>query len=187
MAERNASSKGKRKLKIYLIGSLRNPEVPKVAKQIRELGFDVFDDWYAAGPHADDHWRDYEKARGHSYIEGLKGYAAKHVYEFDLKHLLECDIAVLLMPAGKSAHLELGFVLGIGHAFKRFNEAIKGRFYAPLLKPFLDLAGRLIVKMGYIVLNPKEERWDVMYQFADEVFENVEQLKEALLRLRDQS
>lgn len=100
--------------KVYLIGSLRNPEIPKIAQKIRELGFDVFDDWYAAGPEADDKWRDYEKVRGHTYKEALSGLAADHVYQFDLKHLNECDIAVLYLPAGKSGHLELGYVIGKG-------------------------------------------------------------------------
>ncbi len=102
------------KKRVYLIGSLRNPEVPKIAKKIRELGFDVFDDWYAAGPEADDKWRDYEKARGRTYKEALNGLAANHVYHFDLKHLNECDIAVLYLPAGKSGHLELGYTIGKG-------------------------------------------------------------------------
>ncbi len=101
-------------LKIYLIGSLRNPQTPEIAKEIRRLGFNVFDDWYAAGPEADDKWRDYEIGRGHSYREGLQGYAADHVYQFDKKHLDDCDIAILLMPAGKSAHLELGYIIGKG-------------------------------------------------------------------------
>lgn len=104
----------KKKIKIYLIGSLRNPETPKIAQEIRRLGFIVFDDWYAAGPEADDKWRDYEKARGHTYREALKGLAANHVYQFDLKHLNECDIAILYLPAGKSGHLELGYAIGKG-------------------------------------------------------------------------
>ena len=99
---------------VYLIGSLRNPKTVEVANAIRRLGFDVFDDWMAAGKIADDSWRDYEKARGHSYAEALAGLAAKHVFEFDLLHLNRCDIAVLLMPAGKSAHLELGYCIGKG-------------------------------------------------------------------------
>ena len=37
-------------MKVYLIGSLRNPKVPKIAEKIRALGFEVFDDWFAAGP-----------------------------------------------------------------------------------------------------------------------------------------
>lgn len=101
-------------MKIYLIGSLRNPETPKLAKRMRELGFEVFDDWYAAGPEADDKWRDYEKERGRTYKEALAGLAANHVFEFDKKHLDECDIAVLCLPAGRSGHLELGYVIGRG-------------------------------------------------------------------------
>lgn len=99
---------------IYLIGSLRNPEIPKIANTIRAKGFEVFDDWFAAGEKADDSWRDYEKQRGHSYKEALAGYAAKHVFAFDKLHLNRCDGAVLVMPAGKSGHLELGYVSGIG-------------------------------------------------------------------------
>ncbi len=106
--------KPNRKLKVYLIGSLRNPEVPKISHRIRRLGFDVFDDWFAAGPEADDKWRDYEKARGRSYKKALDGHAANHVFHFDLKHLNDCDVAVLFLPAGKSGHLELGYAIGKG-------------------------------------------------------------------------
>ncbi|KKU14694.1 hypothetical protein A3A20_00930 [Candidatus Wolfebacteria bacterium RIFCSPLOWO2_01_FULL_45_19] len=100
--------------KVYLIGSLRNPEVPKVANKIRELGFEVFDDWHAAGPEADDKWRDYEKLRGRTYRDALEGFAAEHVYQFDLRHLDSSDITILYLPAGKSGHLELGYAIGKG-------------------------------------------------------------------------
>lgn len=141
----------KSKIKVYLIGSLRNQEIPKLAQEIRKLGFEVFDDWYAAGPEADDKWRDYEKARGHTYREALRGFAADHVYQFDKKHLDECNIAILYLPAGKSAHLELGYVIG--------KE-----------------------KTGYILLdNP--ERWDVMYLFAQGVFQNFAELKRELKKI----
>ena len=99
---------------IYLIGSLRNPEVPSIAQTLRGRGFEVFDDWYAAGPEADDKWRDYEKGRGHSYLEALAGLAAEHVFFFDLEHLDRSKEVVLVLPAGKSGHLELGYALGRG-------------------------------------------------------------------------
>src|SRR3990172_8336099 len=99
---------------IYLIGSLRNPRVPIIANLLREAGFDTFDDWYAAGPRADDHWQEYEIGRGHDYIQALQGHAAKHVYYYDLNHLTRADIVVLVLPAGKSGHLELGWALGQG-------------------------------------------------------------------------
>ena len=99
---------------IYLIGSLRNPEVPIVAKALRAAGHEVFDDWFAAGPEADDYWMRYEQDRGHTFAQALDGYAARHVYEYDRSHLDRCGVGVLLMPAGKSGHLELGYMIGQG-------------------------------------------------------------------------
>ncbi|WP_316172981.1 hypothetical protein [Bradyrhizobium sp. SZCCHNRI2049] len=130
---------------VYLIGSLRNPQVPAVAKQIRDGGFTVFDDWYAAGPEADDYWRDYEKNRGRTYPEALRGLAAQNVFAFDLRNLEAADAAVLLMPGGKSAHLELGFMLGRG-------------------------------KPGFVLFTEEPERWDVMYQFANGVHFDTDEL-----------
>ena len=101
-------------MRIYLIGSLRNPEVPKIAGRLREAGHEVFDDWYAAGPEADDFWKEYEQGKGHSYIEGLCGYAANHVFSFDKYHLDRSEAGILVLPAGKSGHLELGYLIGKG-------------------------------------------------------------------------
>jgi nucleoside 2-deoxyribosyltransferase len=124
---------------VYLIGSLRNPNVPALGSSLRKVGYEVFDDWHAAGPEADDHWQSYEQGRGNSYGEALNNYAARNIFEFDQRNLDRSDIAVLLMPAGKSGHLELGYMLGKG-------------------------------KEGYVVFDKEPERWDVMYQFANDVF-----------------
>ncbi len=97
---------------IYVIGSMRNPRVQEVAKLLREAGFEVFDDWISPGPEADDKWQEYERARGRTYKEALAGYHARHVYELDKLHLDRCDAAVLVLPAGKSAHMELGYLRG---------------------------------------------------------------------------
>ncbi len=99
---------------IYLIGSLRNPDVPKLGNLLRAQGHEVFDDWFGAGPEADDHWQKHETQRGTSYYDALHGYAAENVFNFDEFHLRRCDTVVLVMPAGKSGHLELGFAIGCG-------------------------------------------------------------------------
>lgn len=130
---------------IYLIGSLRNPRVLDVSKALRAEGFDVFEDWYSAGKIADDCWKGYEEARGHSYIEALQGYAAKHVFAFDKFHISRANAVVLVAPAGKSGHLELGWALGQG-------------------------------KKGYYLLEPDNDRWDVMLQFCDGVADSIEML-----------
>jgi len=114
---------------LYLIGSLRNPRVPVVARKLRlATGLEVFDDWYAAGPEADDYWRDYEQAKGHTMAEALDGYAAKHVFGFDRKFLDLSNVGVLLMPAGKSGHTEAGYLVGQGKPVSALFEADPDRF-----------------------------------------------------------
>jgi len=98
----------------YIIGSLRNPAVVPFANRLQAAGYEAFADWISPGPDADDYLRDYAKARGLDYKQTLQTFAARHIFEFDLHHLERCDAAVMLMPAGKSGHLELGFVRGLG-------------------------------------------------------------------------
>lgn len=124
---------------IYIIGSLRNPEIPVFANRLREKGFEVFDDWFSAGATADDEWQQYENTRGRNYKEALKGHSAQTIFNLDKTHLDRCDGAVLVLPAGKSGHLELGYTIGRG-------------------------------KPGYILFDRVPERYDVMYNFATEVF-----------------
>lgn len=99
---------------IYLIGSLRNPMVPDIANALRKAGHEVFDQWYGAGPNADDHWMEYCKNKGFNYKEALADHGAQHVYNFDRRFIDLSDTVVLVLPAGKSGHLELGYALGAG-------------------------------------------------------------------------
>lgn len=139
---------------IYVIGSLKNEKIPHISKEMRELTeFEVFDDWFSPGPEADDFWRKFEKVRGSTYKEALNNYAGKHIFEFDKYHINRADIGIMIMPAGRSGHLELGYMLGQG-------------------------------KPCYIFFDKEPERWDVMYQFATDVFFNKEELFEELKKLK---
>jgi hypothetical protein len=99
---------------IYLIGSLRNPRMPRIAGELRSAGYEVYDDWYAAGPEADDHWKAYEINRGRTFTDAMQGHAARHVFFQDKQYLDRADVGVLVLPAGKSGHLELGYLIGRG-------------------------------------------------------------------------
>jgi hypothetical protein len=132
---------------IYIIGSLRNKQVPIIANKLRKdlPGVEIFDSWFSPGPEADEYWRKYEKSKGLSYKEALNSWAAKHVFEFDDFHLKRATDVVMIMPAGKSGHLELGVSLGRG-------------------------------KRGYILFDKEPARYDVMVQFASDVFFSYEDL-----------
>ena len=140
---------------IFLSGSLRNPRVPLLANDLREIGYEVFDDWHSAGPRADDHWQEYETARGHSYKDALQGWAAQNTFAFDLRHLKRADISVLLLPSGKSSHMEFGYVVGRGKA------------------------GFILFEDG------EPARWDVLYQFARGVFFDRDKFLLHMGRTRD--
>ena len=99
---------------IYVIGSLRNPKIPDIANVLRQDGHDVFDDWWSGSEDADEWWQKHEQIRGRSYAQALVGHHARHVFEFDKAHLDRADVGVLILPAGKSAHLELGYLVGRG-------------------------------------------------------------------------
>lgn len=99
---------------IYLIGSLRNRSIIELGNDIRKSGIDVFDSWLGASPDADDSWQDYANRRGLSYQEALADYGAQCIFNFDKYHLDRCDGSVLVMPAGKSGHIELGYTVGRG-------------------------------------------------------------------------
>ena len=127
---------------LYLIGSLRNPEIPYIGNRLREIGFEVFDDWFAGGKIADDEWQAYETVRGHSYKQALRGYAASHVFDFDLHHLNRADIGLLVLPSGKSCHLELGYLIGQGKPGYVLFDSVPERFdvmYKFATNVFFDL------------------------------------------------
>ncbi len=126
---------------LYLIGSLRNDRIPKLAKKLRadHPEIEVFDDWYSAGREADDYWKTYEQDRGRTYEEALAGYAARHVFSFDKFHLDRATHVLLVLPAGKSGHMEV--------MYAEYGTKAKTA----------------------ILLDPEDVRWDVMYQFIPTV------------------
>lgn len=99
---------------IYLIGSLRNPQIPVITRRLQDEGLEVFSEWYGAGEKADDAFRDYHKGLGRTYVEALKTDAARTIFNFDKDHIDASHTAILVSPAGKSGHLELGYALGSG-------------------------------------------------------------------------
>lgn len=138
--------------KLYLIGSLRNEAIPRLAKSLRKSlpSFEIFDDWYAAGPEADDFWKEYEQTRGRSYCDALEGHAARNVFEFDRRHLETSTHAVLVLPAGKSGHMEA--------MYAKYKVGIPTA----------------------VLLDPADVRWDVMYQFIPTILKDKKELLEWL-------
>lgn len=135
---------------IYLGGALKNQRIPRVGVQLRKAGFDVMDEWFTPGEHADTNWQAYEKLRGRSYVDALRGRAATNIFLFDKSYIDLCDIFVFVAPAGKSAMAELGYAKGLG---KRVYILLDGQ---------------------------DPDRYDIMPGLADGVFKTVPEILEAL-------
>ena len=99
---------------IYLIGALKNWKVIDIAKRLREEGHEVFDSWISPGPEADEFLRKYSKRRGLTHKEIMNDWSVTHIYEFDKFHLDRADTVIMVMPCGKSGHIELGYAIGKG-------------------------------------------------------------------------
>lgn len=102
------------KTHIYLVGALKNEKIPHLALTLRKEGYEVFAEWHNPGPEADMFWQEHEKLKGSSYKEALAGSHVENVFYYDQAYIDLSDIVVLVMPAGKSGHLELGYAAGSG-------------------------------------------------------------------------
>jgi nucleoside 2-deoxyribosyltransferase len=109
-----------RPTRIYLASSWRNGHQPFMVKLLREAGFEVYDfrQPQEGNPEGGFRWSDvnpgWENATPEEFKEMLRHPVALDGFERDMAALVECDICVLLMPCGRSAHLELGWAIGHG-------------------------------------------------------------------------
>lgn len=103
-------------MKIYVATSWKNPHQPHVVEWLRECGHTVYDFRNPPPPSRPFQWIEidpqWEHWRVEKYIEALKHPIAEQAFNADYRQLQQCDICVLVMPAGRSAHMEAGFMGG---------------------------------------------------------------------------
>lgn len=158
--------KHQNKLKIYLIGSLRNENVEKYGQKLLDLKFGVFNHWYAVGPEADDYWKKFHVNRGDSQIESILSIEAVNTFDLDHNVLFNyVDCAVMILPCGKSGHLESGFIAGIRDVGKEYlKEILNSNLSDEIKQKFKFFANKKI----FILLDNNVDRYDVMYNFSTE-------------------
>lgn len=104
--------------KIYLASSWRCADQPRVLALLRDAGHEVYDfrnpapgntgfAWSAIDPD----WLGWEPA---AFAKLLEHPVAQAGFALDRDALDECDTCVLLLPCGRSAHLEAGYAAGQG-------------------------------------------------------------------------
>ena len=104
--------------KIYVASRWRNKYFPAVVEALRAKGHEVYD--FRNPPHGGNgfRWTDIdEKALEWSfdeYSEGLHHPKAERQFKADLEALEWADTCVLVLPSGRSAHTEAGWMAGAG-------------------------------------------------------------------------
>lgn len=101
--------------RIYVASSWRNVHQPEVVTELRKAGHLVYDFRNPPGS-SDFSWREvdpnWQNWDFKSYVEGLDHPIAQQGFESDMTALSSCDACILVLPCGRSAHLELGWAVG---------------------------------------------------------------------------
>jgi len=104
-------------MKIYVASSWRNPNQGAVVNRLREAGHEVYDFKNPPGrtgfawQQVDQNW---ESWTAKEYRENLKQPLAQAGFNSDFGAMKWADACVLVLPCGRSAHLELGWMAGAG-------------------------------------------------------------------------
>lgn len=107
--------------RVYVASSWRNEMQPAVVSTLRVAGIDCYDFKHPDGPTSDGfHWREClstysgETCDVDDYLTGIDHPTAVAGYGRDFAAMESCDCCVLVLPCGRSAHLELGWFTGQG-------------------------------------------------------------------------
>ncbi len=110
---------------IYVASSWRNKYYPEVVKRLKAEGHDVYDFRNPTHGGSGFHWTDVDENAPNwtfeQYAEGLHHPLAERQFEADLCALEHADTCALVLPCGRSAHTEAGWMAGKGKRVIVYN------------------------------------------------------------------
>lgn len=103
---------------VYVASSWRNPYQPEIVDLLATLGVDAYDFRNPAPGESGFAWSeidpDWQEWTAQEYVAALDHPVAEHGYGRDFSAMQRADTFVLVLPCGRSAHLELGWAVGAG-------------------------------------------------------------------------
>lgn len=126
--------------KIYLASSWKNNDQPRVYLNLTQIGHEVYNfrnpPYRSSGfswDNIDVNWKNWSSSE---YMDNLlHDPKCSHGYLADLRGMEWADTCVLLLPCGRSAHLEAGYCKGRG---KRLIIMLNSNFEADLMYLMAD-------------------------------------------------
>ena len=121
-------------MKVYVASSWRNERQPAVVAALREIGCEVYD-FKNPGPGDNGfHWSEidaeWKSWTPEQFAKALEHPIAREGFGRDMTALMDADLVVLVLPCGRSAHLEAGY--GVGRD-KTVFVLVEGDDYVPEL------------------------------------------------------
>lgn len=107
-----------RSQKIYVASSWKNERYPKVIKMLKDQGCKVYDFRNPGEGKEGFHWTQVtdepQPWSFDTYRQVLAHPRSVQGFNSDMRALQEADICIVVMPCGRSAHLEAGYAVGSG-------------------------------------------------------------------------
>ena len=136
-------------MNIYVASSWRNEYQQGVVHYLRNHGHEVYDFRHPAGGDNGFHWREidphWEDWDLFEYLDGLDHELAEAGYQADYAAMEHADACVLVLPCGRSAHLEAGWFAGQG---KPLIILIPGKVEPELMYKMADVCGGDNIQMA---------------------------------------
>lgn len=105
-------------MKIYVASSWRNSHQQRVVELLRELGHEVYDFKNPEPGNKGFAWsaidEDWEQWTTEEYLEALNHPIAKKGFNLDFDAMKWADTCVMVLPCGRSANTEAGWMKGAG-------------------------------------------------------------------------
>lgn len=105
-------------MKIYVASSWRNEHQQSVVGVLQSAGHDVYDFKHPTQGDAGFHWSEidpnWQKWTTQQYRDALRHEYAQFGFNRDFDAMKKCDACILVLPCGRSAHLEAGWMKGAG-------------------------------------------------------------------------
>ena len=154
--------------KIYVASSWRNQYQPEVVRRLRAEGFAVHNVYEGGKPVPDDHNFDWARVgcspekqypSPEKYRDALRHLIAVDVFNKDMAALRDCDVCVLVLPSGRSAHLEAGWAAGAGRlVLALVPESIEPELMYSMFETVCISVDELITKLRWLYEIPPEAR-----------------------------
>ena len=128
---------------IYVASSWNNPQHPSVVQELRHRGHEVYDFRHPRGRDDRSVWKELhikkETVYGEEMVDLLDTPFARARFQEHLEAMHEADVCILLLPCGRSAHIEAGFLGSVFDELKPELMYLTFDAFFPLYEPLFDL------------------------------------------------